>query len=296
VWPVPDRLASLKSRFATDSKWSREPPLMFRFITDQRAENASSTGLWAVLGAPGREIPHDWARMGRDLRATGRERVLDWGAIGMVGYFGGPAIHIVDPPALGDPLLARLPAKLPWYPGHFDRRLPPGYFESLQQDQNRLAHPGARQYFEHLRMIVRGPIWSRERFVRIVNMNSGRYESLLSDYGVLDVGLNEWPAYWTAFENAPAEAWEGGLVLRCRALCAASRLSMKIGVGERYRIRYVRDGTTVAEQLIGPLPGEMAGEVVSAIPERARAGFGSLVIELVAGRHPGRVSGVVLLR
>jgi hypothetical protein len=79
-------------------------------------------------------------------------------------------------------------------------------------------------------------------------------------------------------------------------MCAASRLSMKIGVGERYRIRYVRDGTTVAEQLIGPLPGEMAGEVVSAIPERARAGFGSLVIELVAGRHPGRVSGVVLLR
>jgi hypothetical protein len=234
--------------------------------------------------------------MGRDLRATGRGRVLDWGAIGMVGYFGGPAIHIVDPPALGDPLLARLPAKLPWYPGHFDRRLPPGYFESLQQEQNRLTHAGLRQYYEHLRVIVRGPVWSRERFVRIVKMNTGRYESLLRDYGVLDVALDEWPGYWTVFDKAPAEVWEGGLVLRCRALCAATRLTMRIGAGERYRVRYVRDGTTVAEQLVGPLPGETASEVVSAVPERARAGFGSLAIELVGGRHPGQVSGVILLR
>jgi arabinofuranosyltransferase len=100
----------------------------------------------------------------------------------MVGYFGGPRVHIVDPPALGDALLARLPAGPVWYPGHFDRRLPAGYMESLRVQGNLIEDAGVHEYYEHLREIIRGPVWSWRRFRTIAAMNLGRFESLLEAY------------------------------------------------------------------------------------------------------------------
>jgi arabinofuranosyltransferase len=172
VWPVPNRLALLKRQFATDEKWARDPATIFRFISDQRAYFVEETGLAAVFGAGG-HVPHRWAQMGRDLAKSPTDTWLNWGAIGMIGYFGGPRVHIVDPPALGDALLARLPARRPWYPGHFDRDLPSGYMESVRVQGNLIDDPAVHAYYENLREIIRGPVWGWKRFQTIARMNLG---------------------------------------------------------------------------------------------------------------------------
>jgi arabinofuranosyltransferase len=181
VWPVESRLAPLKRHFAADPKFARDPPNIFRFISDQRAYYLEETGLAAVLQAGGR-VPHRWAQMGRELKQADTDIWLNWGAVGMIGYYGGPRVHIVDPPSLGDALLARLPAGATWYPGHFDRALPPGYMESVRVQGNLIEDPGVHEYYENLREIISGPVWRWSRFRTMAAMNLGRFEPLLDRY------------------------------------------------------------------------------------------------------------------
>jgi arabinofuranosyltransferase len=172
VWPVEKRLAILKQRYAAGPQWAREPALMFRFISDQRVNSTVTIG--AVLTSPDHQVHHAWAEMGREIRQSLTQVWINWGAIGMLGYYGGPRLHIVDPPALGDPLLSRLPAKRPWFPGHFDRELPAGYMDSVRLSGNLVVDPRMHEYYEDLREIVRGPIWSLSRFRTILSINLRR--------------------------------------------------------------------------------------------------------------------------
>ena len=80
--------------------------------------------------------------------------------IGMVGYFGGADVCIVDDMAIGDPLLARLPP-IPdpcWRIGHFRRMRLAGYLETLERE-NFLADRGLAAYYDHLALVTRGSLW-----------------------------------------------------------------------------------------------------------------------------------------
>jgi arabinofuranosyltransferase len=106
-------------------------------------------------------------------------------AIGYVGYAAGPSKFIVDKVGLGDPLLARLPAIQPdassrWKSGHFHRTIPAGYLESVERDTNVIQERGLRDYYEKIRVITRGRVFSWERLKTIVHMNLGDYDSLVA--------------------------------------------------------------------------------------------------------------------
>lgn len=110
-------------------------------------------------------------------------------AIGYFAYAAGPDKYIIDIVGLGDPLLARLPAYntvlfLPsdWHSGHFYRAEPTGYIESVREGGNRLEEPMLRLYYDYLLKIITGPVFDRERFLHIYNMNVGKYEYLKSSY------------------------------------------------------------------------------------------------------------------
>ena len=138
---------------------------------------------------PGKTMPdHEWYHYGATLR-QGTDKVVLGGfrggeAIGYAGFTAGPGIHMVDRVALSDPLLARLPAYRParfedWKSGHFHRPIPMGYMESLELGRNRINDPQIREFYDHVRLITRGRIWSRRRFATIIAMNLGRYDGLL---------------------------------------------------------------------------------------------------------------------
>lgn len=137
---------------------------------------------------PGLAMPaHEWYHWGRVARDDA-QRVYVGGALGgeAIGYAGfaaGPHDYFIDVVGLSDPLLSRLPAQLParyedWKSGHFHREVPTGYVESLIYNENRIDDPFTFIYYDAVRQITRGPLWSRERWWAIWQMNTGNYEYL----------------------------------------------------------------------------------------------------------------------
>jgi arabinofuranosyltransferase len=149
-------------------------------VIDERRYYYESTGL--LKSRPGHPRPdHPNAEDGRALRA-GSARVVVRDSIGFVGYFAGPKVHIVDPFALSDPLLSRLPAIRGSRTGHYLRDIPAGYLESLESQTNQIANPDLAAFYDRLRVAVSGPLWSRSRLTSAAALMTGRYDHHLRAY------------------------------------------------------------------------------------------------------------------
>jgi arabinofuranosyltransferase len=147
-------------------------------ITDERAVYYPSTGL---LNVPwGSRLPeHHWVTEGNEARLSGQTVVYQKG-IGLFALAAGPTVHVVDGHALADPLLARLPLSGDrWRIGHFVRNPPHGYLETLATGRNQIRDPDLAQFYDRLAFVVRGRIWSRERFRAIIDFQLGRYDHLI---------------------------------------------------------------------------------------------------------------------
>ncbi len=101
--------------------------------------------------------------------------------IGLRGFSASPYTHIIDFCGLADPLLARLPTSHDpdFRIGHPIRALPDGYLATLRTGQNTLADAKLATYYEKLRLITRGELWSVARWREIWKFNTGQYEHLI---------------------------------------------------------------------------------------------------------------------
>jgi len=148
-------------------------------IVDERAHFFQHTGL---LRANRRIGPHThpWAAGARDARERHVPLVRSW-AIGMLGYYAGPNVRILDLGALGDPLLSRLPIRRdrPSRIGHFERVVPVGYEKSLLTGENRLEDVRLREFYDHVRVVTRGPLLAPGRLTTVWKLNRGVYNSLI---------------------------------------------------------------------------------------------------------------------
>lgn len=144
-------------------------------ITDERAVYYPSTGL--LNARWGSRLPdHHWVEEGNEARLSGQTVVYQKG-IGLFALAAGPTVHVVDAHALADPLLARLPLSGDrWRIGHFVRNPPRGYLETLATGRNQIHDPDLAQFYDRLSLVVRGKIWSRERFRAIADFQLGRYD------------------------------------------------------------------------------------------------------------------------
>jgi arabinofuranosyltransferase len=138
-------------------------------IADERRIYVRETSLRDAIRRRAIPVP---ARQGTGLhlRAMG-PAVMTRDAVGFFGLGAGPGVHIVDVLGLGDPLLARLPARTPWRIGHFQRDIPAGYMERLRGKRDTLVDPALNAYYEDIRLLTRAPLWSRERWAAIVRLN-----------------------------------------------------------------------------------------------------------------------------
>lgn len=111
--------------------------------------------------------------------------------VGLFGYFAGVDKKILDPLALPDPLLARLPCRSDWRIGHFERDLPAGYLETFQTGENVIESEPLREYFDKIRIITEEErLLSGERLRTILEFNLGNYDHLLEEY-VQSMGRDE---------------------------------------------------------------------------------------------------------
>lgn len=148
-----------------------------------------SEGAALINWRPYRKLPdHEWYHYGEKVREE-KTKVHVGGAfhgqaIGYFGFAAGPDVFIVDLVALGDPLLARMPAMMPnemdqWKSGHFHRHIPDGYIQSVARGENLISDPYVHQYYDIIRNITRGPIFSSSRLKHIWKINFGKYNYLI---------------------------------------------------------------------------------------------------------------------
>lgn len=153
-------------------------------VHDARAEFFRHTSLINADTMNPARRDHPWTGSGHKLReAVARDphlRVQPIDAIGLSGYYAGPGVHIVDRWALADPLLARMPASVGAV-GHYTRAIPTGYLESLSTGKNFIGDPVIADYYDRLSLVVRGALFTKERWRAIWALNSGAYDQRLHD-------------------------------------------------------------------------------------------------------------------
>jgi arabinofuranosyltransferase len=151
-------------------------------VADERGFIYQSSGLLPVLQRNRLETIAFWADKGRTARKQGLKFDI-FGNIGFYGFYAGPQEYILDPFALGDPLLSKLPIahkiRKDWRIGHFERDVPAGYAETIQSGTNQIKDPRIAQLYDVIKEITEGPIWSWHRFVEIWRINTGHYRRLM---------------------------------------------------------------------------------------------------------------------
>lgn len=153
-----------------------------RGVGDQRYWFYESTGLLSTRRT-GSEPTHRWVEVGRRLRRKGAA-VLTYPTVGMMGFYAGPEVVVIDTLALCDALLARLPAGDPdhFIIGHFWRVVPDGYEASVREGRNLIGDPDLARYYEALREVTRGPLWSSARWGEIWRFHVGDHDDELRAY------------------------------------------------------------------------------------------------------------------
>jgi arabinofuranosyltransferase len=120
-----------------------------------------------------------WAKQGLQARADKHEWVAKC-AVGLYGFSAGPGVHIVDPLAITDGFLSRLPSKKPAYPGHYERAFPQGYLESLTSGKNQLADPALQSLFAQTELLAKAPLFDAARWQAIWALNTGADRALVA--------------------------------------------------------------------------------------------------------------------
>jgi arabinofuranosyltransferase len=150
------------------------PAQLFTTVPEAPRHDGSSgvTDEWRYYYARGGlHSPHRDFRDPYEVRKSLQHGVGDWGfvvvwePVGLPGLqSSGPATHVIDL-LLCDPLLARLPTYdlEDWRIGHWRRRLPDGYVESVTHGDNRIEDPRLHEFYEDLHEVIRGPLFSMER-------------------------------------------------------------------------------------------------------------------------------------
>ena len=103
------------------------------------------------------------------------------GASGILVYYYLEGVHVYDAYGLADAFLARLPAVYDehWRIGHMQREIPAGYEETVVTGENCIEDANLHQFYDALSIVIKGDLWSWERFKMIWRMNTGYYNKLL---------------------------------------------------------------------------------------------------------------------
>jgi arabinofuranosyltransferase len=168
-------LAPIKSGPDYDQAWNWR---LQNGVHDERGAYHKGTNL--LFYDPFKRLrDRDWhinGHQGVSLRASGL-KAFQAEDVGMTGYYAGPGVHIIDPMALTDPLLARMQPTGAFYfdfaMGNVRRDIPEGYFESCLEGKNLIKDPRVHEYYDGLLRIIRGPVFSWQRFLDIIDYNLG---------------------------------------------------------------------------------------------------------------------------
>lgn len=205
------------------------------------------------------------------LRLRGPSLIIE-GAVGALGYYAGPDMHIVDYFAVTDPLLARLPAlrfdpnfalhgrqRNYWRIGHFLRAIPGGYLETLITGENRIGDKRLATYYDKLSLVTRGELFSSARLAEIWRLNTGSYADAVEAASYRDpirVALMEMGDLGSG--RTPMEGPRGirisynGIQVRLPSASLNRRIGVGLDGNDTYLLVYYRGDAIAALQAVQP--------------------------------------------
>ena len=112
------------------------------------------------------------------------DEVIPGTASGVRLFYAGPHITMLDRVGLGDALLraCRLRILTAGAVGHALRAIPAGYVEARQTGDTSKMEPSLAQYYQKLRLVTSGDLFSWERLKTILGFQLGCYDHWLKDY------------------------------------------------------------------------------------------------------------------
>ncbi|MBI1387387.1 MAG: hypothetical protein GC154_02945 [bacterium] len=259
-------------------------------IADERAEYYQRTGLMKV--PVGEKFSSEWmVKFVRETRAHEGD-IIKQGNMGLMGFYGGPEIHFVDVFALTDPLLARLPARRDFHQriGHFWRMVPEGYIETIRSGELKFRDPNLAKYYEKLRLITSGPLFSAARWAAIVKMNLGLYSHWIDrEYYqsepwstiTLDDLSRRLPNEIDWDHEDTFVFFEDGLTINLGGVHHEPWIEISLDSNDLYTMQYRRGGDTLLETPVPENPAVkrgMASRVFAVPPEVSEGGYDQIRI------------------
>lgn len=216
--------------------------------------------------------------------------------VGMFGYYAGPGVYVLDELALGDALLARLPARRldRWRIGHFQRTLPDGYLETLKTGENRLADHNLARFYDQLTQITRGNLFDRERWRAIWLINTSQLNFLIDQdtyrlpklVQVQVELLNNARLDDNSGISSSAIAFqESGIEIIFGKTIKPSNIEISLDGNNSYQLIYLQNGDEVGKQKLemkGNKPG-LQSTCLEVLPKARKTGFDALRIFSIAG-------------
>ena len=202
---------------------------------------------------------------------------------GVRGFEMGADGHLIDV-QLGDPLLARLPTFHRQRVGHYVRRVPEGYYETLFRGENRLRHAGLAAYWKTLSLVVRDDLWSGERLRALGRLwtgadGDGRRAFIAEDYftpPLTTVAIDELAqrvderTAW--YDPRVRIVYEGGIEVQLGEVANANALEIGLGCSATYQIEFRRDGASIDKlpHMTNPVPLNGLSHARIEVPEAVR--------------------------
>ncbi len=274
-------------------------------IADERSyyhgRTALSTGDRTRFANPGEDLTNEFlAKMKMETFVSG--------AVGMTAFYAGSDVHIIDAWALGDALISHLPARnlRKWRIGHYERLVPPGYFDTVDSGENRIQDPDLAEYYDRLNLVVSGPLLAPGRLKEIARFNLGMNESLIdvASYRtptpefealalesvkirwVVDVAKIAEPLAGgngiVARLFVPFEGYRRGARLRLGTLAHTPAIRLHVTADADIMVGFLRDGELVGEVHKAGMPEESPDflpVIVVGVPEAVREiGFDEVLV------------------
>ncbi|HPF13657.1 MAG: hypothetical protein H6830_04395 [Planctomycetes bacterium] len=227
------------------------------------------------------------------------------GVVGWDGFMAGPGVHFVDP-VLCDPLLMRLPAwnQTEWIAGHFVRRVPEGYLQSVALGKNLMEDPGLAKGYADLCEVTRGNLWSRRRLMAIWSLAFGAGKRGIEAYAVEgyrnlepeQVRWSELPETWEEGGSVWNEDFHivesGGLQIQLPTLQHNPKIRLVAGARAEYSLSYLQGPRTLASTVVSVgetsqlFPGIQSYEA-DVPPEAVESGYDAILVTPLKRRRSG---------
>jgi arabinofuranosyltransferase len=123
---------------------------------------------------------HVWVMQGMGLREQSPLEPVTTYWIGLLGYYAGASVTIIDMLALPDAFLARIPVGLSFMEGHIARPIPEGYLRSYLGDYSGIDGK-LLPLVQEMALVTRGDLWSMARLRAIYQLNNGSFNARLRE-------------------------------------------------------------------------------------------------------------------